>query len=92
MEERKKLKRLSLKKEEIVNLNEYQMEQMKGGSSYVCSFIASVELTIATYSLGKDESWWNCPASQQANCMTDISKQFMTGGCLMPDVVIYSWK
>jgi len=49
--------------------------------------------SITGYNLGKDESWWNCPQSQQQNCMSDISTQWVWEGnqqqCLLPEVVIY---
>lgn len=94
MEEKKKLKKLVLKKEEIVNLNDYQMRQIQGGSTYVCvaeTIIGSIATIIEGYGLGKDESWWRCPESQQENCMGNISKYVMTGGCLIPDVDVYSY-
>ena len=93
MEGKKKLKKLVLKKEEIVNLNDYQMRKIQGGSTYECatSVIDTIGLSIDIYRLGKEASWWRCPESQQEDCMTDISKYFMTGGCLIPEVDIYSW-
>lgn len=98
MENKKKLlKRLVLKKEEIVNLNDYQMKEIQGGSSWGCS-IASVSLAYQSfkdvYSYGKDTSWWNCPYSQQENCMTDISNKIVnlpdgSRACELPEVNIY---
>lgn len=102
MNEKKKLKKLVLKKEEIVNLNDYQMGQMKGGvmSSWACS-IASIaftyDITKNVYDSGKDESKWNCAYSNQENCMTDISKKIvhMPDGsttCEIPEVNIYGYR
>lgn len=98
MGEKKKLKKLVLKKEEIVNLNDYQMRQIQGGSTYWCvaqsiiETVASVvSIVTSVYETGKDASVWTCPESQQENCMGDISKYVMTGGCLIPEVDIPSW-
>lgn len=98
MEEKKKLKKLVLKKEEIVNLNDYQMRQIQGGSTYWCvaqsiiETVASVvSIVTSVYETGKEASAWNCPESQQKDCMGDISKYVMTGGCLIPEVDIPSW-
>lgn len=98
MEKKKKLKKLVLKKEEIVNLNEYQMKQIQGGSTYVCvaksiaeSLAASISVVVSVYETGKETSVWTCPESQQEDCMGDISKYFMTGGCLIPEVDVPSW-
>lgn len=97
MEEKKKLKKLVLKKEEIVNLNDYQMRQIQGGSTYPCvksiiETVASVvSIAVSVYETGKEASAWNCPESQQKDCMGDISKYVMTGGCLIPEVDIYGW-
>lgn len=63
MKEKKELKKLNLEKEEIINLNEYEMEAVKGGSTYKCyieTAISAIGLTIETYKLGKEESWWRC--------------------------------
>ena len=48
MEGKKKLKKLVLKKEEIVNLNDYQMRKIQGGSTYECatSVIDTIGLSI----------------------------------------------
>lgn len=71
MEEKKKLKKLVLKKEEIVNLNDYQMRQIQGGSTYPCvksiieTVAASISIVTSVYETGKEASAWNCPESQQ---------------------------
>lgn len=101
MNEEKKLKKLVLKKEEIVNLNDYQMGQMKGGSSWPCakSVIESVSIIFSVadtiYGHGKEESWWNCPHSKQKNCMTNISDKWVhfpdgSKACEIPEVDIYA--
>lgn len=100
MDEKKKFKKLVLKKEEIVNLNDYQMGQAKGGSTVGCS-IASVfslyEVGKDIYSAGKDTSWWNCEYSKQANCMTDISNKIVnlpdgSRACELPEVNVYGYR
>ena len=97
MNEKKKLKKLVLKKEEIVNLNDYQMGQMKGGSSWPCagSIAGSIATSIEVYSLGKEESWWTCPPSKQKNCMTNVSDKWVhfpdgSKACEIPEVDIYA--
>jgi natural product precursor len=57
----KKLKKLSLEKEEIVNLNDYEMSLAKGGftpitSSWPCinASLALSALTVASYTALKD--------------------------------------
>lgn len=51
MEEKKKLKKLVLKKEEIVNLNDYQMRQIQGGSTYLCIAKSIIETVAASISI-----------------------------------------
>jgi natural product precursor len=61
---KKKLKVLSFKKDVIVNLNDLEMNRLKGGSSQACavaSVIAAVTaFTVVTYNMGEDHSWWTC--------------------------------
>lgn len=101
MNEKRKFKKLVLKKEEIVNLNDYQMGQMKGGGSTWGCFIASVsfcyEIGKDVYSAGKDASMWNCTYSKQENCMTDISKKIVnlpdgSRACELPEVFVYGYR
>lgn len=101
MDEKKRLKKLVLKKEEIVNLNDYQMGEMKGGISAGCAAAsvvsAVVSASIAVYTLGKEESWWRCGYSKQENCMTDISNKLVnlpdgSRSCELPDVNIYGYR
>lgn len=95
MKEKKSIKRLQLKKEEIVNLNDFQMNQIKGGASpsaiaysiYKVSEVVS--LTYSLYDMGHEFSLWNCEKSKQENCMGDISVYKMSGGCLIPEVNVY---
>lgn len=98
MVEKKKLKKLVLKKEEIVNLNDFQMGQAKGGgSSAKCvSFVleslsAVVDASIAGYNLGKEESWWKCGG------MGDISKKIVnlpdgSQACEIPEFEVYGYR
>lgn len=93
MEEKKKLKKIVLKKEEIVNLNDYQMRQIQGGSiSGVISKISkyTVEYTISETvdqtidyadSYMREHSWYGCAPQ--------ISEEQYMGGCLLPEVNIY---
>ena len=67
----KNLKKLSFAKEELVNLNEYEMSHIKGGeagtttvtkitkSSKACAESATATINL-TYDITKDASWWMC--------------------------------
>lgn len=96
----KRVKKLILKKEEIVNLSEYQMKSIQGGitTSAACvkSFLETVSYIAAIYSVAKGESWVNCEYSNQ-DCMTDISQRWIKspdGGwaCEIPEVDIYPYR
>jgi len=96
---KKILKKLTLRKEEIVNLNDFEMNVMRGGTGLSCATAVISAVTAvasagyAGYELGKEESWWNCPVSQQANCMSAVSQNIVwyngQGMCGIPEVVIY---
>lgn len=62
MKEKKELKKLNLEKEEIINLNEYEMDAVKGGSSAVCISASAAVITAVkeTYEFGEARSWWTC--------------------------------
>lgn len=103
MENKKKLKRLVLKKEEIVNLNDYQMKEIQGGSSAACaksileSAVSIYSAVRSIYDLGKEFSYWNCPYSQQETCMTNISNKLVnlpdgSRACEIPEVDIYGMR
>ncbi|QTO26232.1 MULTISPECIES: class I lanthipeptide [unclassified Bacteroides] len=103
MENKKKIKRLVLKKEEIVNLNDYQMEEMKGGSSWGCvasvTAVSALSYMVSTdiYNGGKDNSWWNCDYSNQANCMSDLSQKIVqlpdgSRACEFPEINVYGYR
>ena len=92
----KQLKKISLEKKNIVNLSDHQMRNIKGGDTTVgpiCTVVSVATAVVASaiegYNLGKDESWWNCEHTDQKNCMGDISKVFLNGGCLIPGVDVY---
>lgn len=94
MEEKKKLKKLVLKKEEIVNLNDYQMRQIQGGSiSGVISKVSkyTVEITISEVvsqalesadAYMREHSWYGCAPEPQ------ISEEQYMGGCLLPEIEV----
>ncbi len=77
----KKLKKISLKKEQIVNLNQYEMNQLQGGTwSKVSEAITtwslghSLDYTIElTESILKDNTVW-------IGCTTDPERSKMYGG------------
>lgn len=87
--EKKKLTKLVLNKEKIVNLNDYQMNSLKGGSTLGCIY-GSVTILTAVATYGQDISLYTCEASKQENCMGDISKYIDEDNkaCLLPDVVV----
>ncbi|WP_257668510.1 class I lanthipeptide [Parapedobacter tibetensis] len=84
----KKLKKLSLDKEKIVNLNEQGMSELKGGS------ISAISRFITHYSAGKSldyttsvvESWMK-DNTLWVGCTTDPKYSEMYGttpGCIEP--------
>ncbi|MGV8090709.1 MAG: class I lanthipeptide [Mangrovibacterium sp.] len=87
----KKLKKLQLKKETIANLNDHEMNLVKGGSSYVCSVISAVSATVASvvesYNYGEDQSWWGCEPQQPSERI--ITDQDGNQHCLISDVYGY---
>jgi len=103
MEGKKKLKKLTLRKESIINLNDYEMNIMRGGTdsalacatAVVSAVTAVVETAYQGYELGVEKSWWDCPYSQQKDCMSDASKiwsqdpQLTIKICQLPEIVIY---
>lgn len=94
MEEKKKLKKLVLKKEEIVNLNEYQMKSIQGGSGWYCETVSiGVELSIGVYNEGKEQSWWRCPNDGS----NDFSKKIVqlpdgSRACEISEVYVYAYR
>lgn len=104
MKEKKKLKRLVLKKEEIINLNDFQMKKIQGGtgpltpivtSSQACieSVLSAYGIATSIYDGGVKLSLWDCPYSQQENCMTEISNRVLnlpdgSRPCNLPDFYV----
>lgn len=101
----KQLKKLSLEKKEVVNLNDFQMNNIKGGSTFACAApiiesVASVlgiaETVMSIYTNGKNESWWNCqPSSDDAG--SQMSKKIVTlpdgtRACELDEVYCYAYK
>jgi len=87
--EKKKLKKLVLKKERIVNLNDYQMNSLIGGSSYACLYgSVTIRTGIATYT--QDVSLDACAPSDEPNCMTGISDyiDYDEEACQLPEIII----
>lgn len=94
----RKLKKLTLNKEAIVNLNDLEMQQIQGGSTWPC--VQSIIETISVvggvayggYELTKENSWWNCNHTDQPNCMGDISNEILwvdgVAHCQLPEVYV----
>lgn len=94
----KQLKKLSLEKKEVVNLNDFQMNNIKGGSTAGCaisvietvaSIVSIAEGTITIYDHGKDKSWWNCEP--------ELSKKIVTlpdgtRACELDEVYGYAYR
>lgn len=93
MEEKKKLKKLVLKKEEIVNLNDYQMMQLQGGStSRIISKISqwTVDYTISeTIDRVIDYTDGYLREHSVYTCAPQFSKEQYMGGCLLPEINVY---
>jgi len=58
METKKGLKKLSLDKEEIVNLNDQEKGDVIGGTGWGCSIATIIASVSFTYDITKDVSWW----------------------------------
>ncbi len=95
----KKLKKLSLKKEVIVNLNDSEMNQIQGGSSLACSIAVSVAVVSVTYDVGKEASLYFCEETPEEPPVgpppPEMSKEFIWNGdqqsCLLDDVDVYGF-
>lgn len=95
------LGKLELKKTRIANLNEEELDSVRGGttpatpvfsaiatSSWGC--IGSIAGTVASYSTGQEQSWWNCGGDPHAgNSDKIITNPDGTPACLLPEVIIY---
>lgn len=89
----KKLRKLSLNKEEIVNLNNFEMRDLKGGSTYACAVetaLLTYEVITITYDAGQQASWWQCSPPEPQT--TDSIQRIWIGDehvCMLPDVYVY---
>jgi len=82
----KTLKKLTLNKEEIVNLNDFEMRNLKGGTSLVCGCIETAVQSIQGYIGGGQLSWWNCTPTT-----LDSAERICYNGdnmCLLPNVYV----
>ena len=88
MKNKKKLTSLSLQRESIVNLNEHEMEQARGGSSYICGSLIATALSVYT---GVELSWWFCEEPEPENNF-EVSKRVLwigdEGGCYISEIVV----
>ncbi|MDR0939719.1 MAG: class I lanthipeptide [Mediterranea sp.] len=108
MKNSKELKRLSLKKEEIVNLNDQQMQSLHGGtwggalktikkSSRMC-IEGIIEASIAVYTWFQDGEGEEDDAPVEVNYddMGNISEKMVWLGkerfCELPEVFCYGYK
>lgn len=57
--ENKKMKKMQLKKIELINLNAQELNQLQGGSSVQCG-AKILSLVAGGYDIGVDYSWWDC--------------------------------
>lgn len=70
--EKKKMKKLVLKKDVVANLNDYHMNHLRGGSGYVCATIASIALT---YQITNGTTVWaqSCGDTCDGTCDKDAT-------------------
>jgi natural product precursor len=91
----KRLKKLSLNKELVVNLNDSDMNRLKGGSSWYCGTVATLISIVQSYGMGQEQSWWVCGGSGP-NCMSNISEKKVwdtsVAYCEIPEVVVYGYQ
>lgn len=97
---KRSLGKLELKKTRIANLNEDELDSVRGGttpalsalaaSSWQCvgGSIAAATATIGAYSVGQEQSWWNCP-TQQGNSDKFATNPDGTMGCLLEPAYVY---
>ena len=86
MEPKKSLKKLSINKEEVVNLNDQNMEQLQGGSTFIC---VTVSATVSiVYDVTKS-NFWTCPTPDQPS---KVWIDMPNGkSCLIDEVVVIGW-
>lgn len=100
--EKKKMKKLILKKDEIVNLNEFQMKSIQGGtSSWPCagriikSAISAYSAAKDLYSMAKDASLLTCEAPNPGDWNASQKIVNLPDGsqaCELPEVYIYGYR
>lgn len=90
MEEKKKLKKLSLNKEMIVNLNDYEMNSMKGGTTWYC---AVTTVVLATVYDATKSNFWTCPKTEPEPYISD-HRVWINGEhvCQISEVYVYGLK
>lgn len=84
----KKLKKLELRKTEIANLNDDEMYQIQGGSTWPCAVGSAVVASVIsiTFEYGQYASAWMC----EPGPYDGVSQRYIDGTCYMPTVNIYS--
>jgi natural product precursor len=89
MEQRKVLRKLTLNKEEIVNLNDFEMRNLKGGTGAICAIYESIQSVVQSlqgYQTGGELSLWSCEPTP-----TDSIERICYDGhnvCLLPTVYV----
>ncbi len=90
MKKKQKLKKLVLKKEEIVNLNDMEMKNVMGGGTFTatssnpCWAVGSyITGKIVDYIIDTANDYFNKPKYE-----SKTSDVVAYGGCLLPDVVV----
>lgn len=84
--EKKKLKKLELKKHVVVELSEDESRQVQGGTTVLCYRIAQLIASVAT--VGQGTSVWTCapPPPSPAGVDTDLTCFQIYGGCNIGDI------
>jgi hypothetical protein len=86
MKPKKGLKKLVLKQEAIVNLNDHEMGQMEGGGTTIKIIHDIAVYVTGIVGTGVDNSWWFCEPPPQP------SKVVIPAGdgesCLLDEVVV----
>lgn len=88
----KKLKKLKLKKETVVNLNDIEMSSIKGGSTAGCYYSAQVSWMvsgIAVSYIGEAiYNWYNKSKNPAVNVNGWVSRDHFEGYCCISDVEV----
>lgn len=91
--EKKKLKKLSLQKEEVINLYDYEMNSIKGGTSPLTNTGPITTIySIVTYVIDEIKDYYESQnrtnTNQQTNTSGKTSDAYINTICSLPEVEV----